>query len=127
MLAMIWKVIIKSINSMENKKIIIAVVIILFVSLSFLIYRSNHLKVPQWWVVYFSNAKDSSLNFTIENNSAKTDFHWQVTADNNIVSQGDAQVGKEEIKNISIENINAKKVIVDVSSGSEKREIYKNL
>lgn len=84
---------------------------------------------PQWWSIYFANAKDQSLNFTIENHTDQTDFLWQVLVNKNITQEGDEQVAKGETKDVIIENNTSeqKKVIINVFSGEEKREIYKNL
>ena len=114
---------------MENKKIIISIVALLFLSLGFLIYHSEHMPEPKWWSIYFVNTKDQSLNFTIENHTSKTNFHWQVLDEKNKLSEGDVEIKKDEIKDVIIDNIglNQKKINIQVSSDTENREIYKNL
>jgi len=113
---------------MEGKKIIISIIVLLFLSTSFLIYRAQHMPEPKWWSIYFSNAKDQSLNFSIENHTNRNDFHWQVLDGKNKLNEGDVKIKKDEIRNVIIENISLgqKKVLIEVSSGDEKREIYKN-
>lgn len=114
---------------MESKKIIVPIVIFLFFSTAFLIYRAENMPEPKWWSAYFVNAKDESLNFTIENHSDKKDFHWQIIADNKKLDEANIQVDKDDVKIIKIENnINkANKITVEIVSEGEKREIYKML
>jgi len=82
-----------------------------------------------WWAIYFSNAKDQSVSFTIENHTDQTNFHWQVLKDNNKINEGDIQVSRDKTKDVIINNTELEqgKIIIQVSSGEEKREIYKNL
>jgi len=114
---------------MENKKIIISIVALIFLSMSFLIYRAENMPEPNWWVAYFSNAKDLSSDFVIENHSEKNIFHWQALVEKNKVVEGDIEIEKDQTKSIVLGDINPerRKIIIEVFKGEEKREIYKNL
>jgi ABC-type transport system involved in cytochrome bd biosynthesis fused ATPase/permease subunit len=79
------------------------------------------------WAIYFENPKDNSLNFTIENHSNNTNFHWQTLADNSPVNQGNVTMKLGETKTVplSLTNIENKKITIVVTSGEGKKEIYK--
>ena len=121
---------------MNQKKIISFLIVFLFISFFYLAYVEkkqadlNYQK--NWWVLSFDNPKDNTLNFSIENHSNKTNFHWEVMADGNILKEGDLVIikgGKElrseasELSSLSLEN---KKISVKVSADGEMKEIYKN-
>lgn len=114
------------------KKIISSIIILFLSSAILLSWHETRLASPQnqnWWSLYFVNAKDNSLDFTIENNSNQTNFHWTLSDDNNKITEGDVQINKGEKKEINFPKAqpseNGKKA-VDVTAGSDKKEIYKN-
>lgn len=116
---------------MSNKSIILSLIIFLLFSLGFLAYTETQQQSPtsqNWWVVYFSNPKDESLDFVIENNSNETIFHYKILDEkNNLLKGENTQIAKGTQKEISpIENLGSKKIIIQISAGDEKREIYKN-
>jgi hypothetical protein len=84
-----------------------------------------------WWAVYFENPKDNGLQFVIENKEEKKDFRWELWLGENKVQEGLESVAKdgkktvEPNKNLSLAYKG--KITLKVSSGEEKREIYKNL
>ena len=118
---------------MNNHKIIViatgVLLLISFIFLSAIERKQANINNTNIWMTYFENPKDNSLNFIIENHSNDNNFHWQVLADKSIVSQGDQTVSIGENKTISINTADTfnKKMTVSVTSGSTKKEIYKNL
>ena len=115
---------------MSNKSIILSLLIFLLFSLGFLAYTETQQQSPtnqNWWVVYFLNPKDESLDFIIENNSDETGFHYEISGGENNLEEADVEIAKGTKKEIFLnENIASEKIIIRVSAGSEKREIYKN-
>ncbi|MCX6763755.1 MAG: hypothetical protein NTZ97_03440 [Candidatus Moranbacteria bacterium] len=116
---------------MQEKKIIIFIAVLFILSSVFLFFISdrylNSEAQKDWWSAYFVNAKDASLNFVIENHSQNNNFHWEVSKDNNKLNEGDVNISKGDMKSIDLNNINATgKIIIDVSDGTDKKEIYKN-
>lgn len=83
-----------------------------------------------WWIVYFTDPKNSSLDFVIENHSDKNYFNYDIFDGNNRVSGGGVIIGKGETKIIALDEklgqIENKKITIRVSDGLELKEIYKN-
>jgi hypothetical protein len=114
----------------QQTKIIIFIVVLFVLSSSLLFFINdrylNSEASKNYWAVSFVNPKDNSLNFIIENHSQKNNFHWEVNSDNGKLSSGDINVGKGDTKNIDLNNTDlAGKIIIDVSDGENKKEIYK--
>lgn len=86
-----------------------------------------------WWVAYFENPADNSLNFTIENHSDKNNFHWEISADNQKINEGNIDIQKGSAWtstwtfDVQVDNYSGKKVMIRVSDGENKKEIYKTL
>lgn len=80
-----------------------------------------------WWSVSFDNPKSSDLSFTIENHSNKTNFHYIVLSGTEKSREGDAMVAKSATwkPSFQVDNLPGK-ITVIVSSGPDKKEIYKN-
>lgn len=117
---------------MNNKLIIIATSFFLLASFIFLSIterRQSNINTKNVWMIYFENPKDNSLNFTIENHSTETNFHWQILTDKSVTNQGDAVIKIGETKKIAVSptNITDKKISIIVTAGENKKEIYKNL
>lgn len=114
---------------MQQKKTIILIIALFAVSFSWLFLVSRNLENnTDWWAIYFSNPASDSLDFVIENNSDKTKFHWEILADNKMIEEGNAGIIKGQLENIKpAQNIEAGgRIIIQVISGEEKKEIYKN-
>lgn len=117
---------------MNNKTIVIFTVIFFLTSALFLAYTENKQSdenfQKDWWVLSFNNPKNDDLNFTIENHSQKTSFHWELISGMDTISGGDAKIAKGSTwtSNVQVENLTGK-IIIRVSDGSDKKEIYKNL
>lgn len=113
------------------KKIISSLIIFLVLSFLFLAYTETRQQSPasqNWWVVYFSNPKDESLNFVIENNSDQNNFHYIISTDNNLLKESEVSISKGIKKEITVSiDGTEKKITIRVSAGSDNREIYKNL
>lgn len=117
---------------MNNKIIILAIsffLLISFVYLSLTEKRQADINTKNVWMTYFENPKDSSLDFTIENHSSNTEFHWQILSDKDVIKNGDAVISNGKTQKISanIPDTANKKIIITVSTGEEKKEIYKSL
>ncbi len=120
------------INDMKQEIKIIFLFTILFVLSSGWLFYSNERHLDpnyrkNWWAVYFQKPKSDSLNFTIENHSDKSDFHWEVAAESGILQKADFKISKGEAKGFLV-NIprQQEKITINVSDGSENKEIYKN-
>lgn len=118
----------------SNKSIIISLIIFLLLSFGFLAYTETKQQSPDsqnWWTVYFEDPKNESLNFIIENNSDQTVFHYETLAQKSTTSSTDIEIKKGEKKNIEIikpdiESSGNMKFSIIVSTGNDKKEIYKN-
>jgi hypothetical protein len=80
------------------------------------------------WTLYFSDPKTDSLDFTIDNHSNRENFHFEILAGKTKVYDGDVTVsnGATKIIPVSISDITNKKIIISVTIGDNKKEIYKN-
>jgi hypothetical protein len=116
---------------MKEKKIILILVLFLLASFSYLAFvetRQADLNYQKnWWVVYFENPRNESLNFTIENHSDQNKFHWEVLQDKTKLSEGEAQISKGEKNTIPVDlkDVIGKKITISISDSKEKKEIYK--
>lgn len=114
---------------MNNKIIITFLIIFLIASFFCLAYaEQNQYKESDFWALYFSDPKDSNLNFIIENYGDKTNFHWEILADKDKIDEGNITIfkGNKEIINLSELGDENKKITIIVSDGDKKKEIYKN-
>jgi len=121
------------INDMQ-KKIITFLIVLFILSSAYLFYISKNYNDPNynknWWAIYFENPKSDALSFVIENHSDKTSFHYVILSGVDKIEEKDISINKGEIKNIKLEKISLvgnKKIIIQVFSSDEKKEIYKNL
>ena len=112
---------------MQQKKIIIFISILFLISSVYLFTRNSQYKnTDNWWALSFTDPKSDNLSFVIENFSTSPNFHWELFADKDKLSEGDAQINAEE-KEVVIDNkVLDKKMTIRVSSGQETKEIYKN-
>lgn len=116
---------------MKERKIILLLALFLIISFSYLAFvetRQADLNYQKnWWVVYFENPKDSSLNFTIENHSDTNNFHWEVLQDKTKISESDTQIPKGEKNTIplNLKDVIDKKITILISDSKDKEEIYK--
>ena len=117
----------------QSKKIIIFIIILLIASSVFLFGAERYYKNTtggNWWAVYFNNPKSQDLNFTIENSGASADFAWELWLGDKKVREGKETIAEKDKKTIeTTQEISValkERAIIKVSSGEEKREIYKN-
>jgi hypothetical protein len=116
---------------MQQKKLILFIIILFIISSAYLLavgLKFESLNFGQnWWTVYFASPKSNDFNFVIENHSDSTNFHWIILTDKEKIKEGDVKVESGKMENIKPAGINATgKVIIEVSAGDEKKEIYKN-
>ncbi len=94
--------------------------------LSYIETRQQSPASQNWWVVYFSDPKNESLNFVIENNSNETNFHYDILSGENKSKEADIEIAKGTKKDIPVGDIASNgKIIIQVTAGNEKKEIYK--
>ncbi len=90
----------------------------------------SHKYAKGWWSLSFDNPKTNDLSFEIENFTSKSDFHWELLADNAQISEGDASIGHGKTQEIKIDADKAqsdKRMIIRISLGTDTKEIYKNI
>ncbi len=117
---------------MSNKIIIISTTLFLLVSFIFLSVEEKKqadINTKNVWMTYFLAPKDSSLNFSIENHSSHTNFHWQILSDKDVSKEGDVTVslGKTVTIPVTLSPTDSagKKITISVTTDGEKKEIYK--
>lgn len=120
--------------SNQSKKIIILIISLLFLSSASLFFFENYYKKTtggNWWVVYFENPKSDDLTFIIESKKTESNFAWELWLGNNKIKEGKENVSEGGEKTINPTrgiNLNYQgRASVKISSGEDKREIYKNL
>jgi len=116
-----------------QKKLILFIIIIFFVSSAYLLAVGNKFGDlnfgHDWWAVNFINPKDNNLDFSIENHSNSSDFHWTISKDKEKLAEGDTKIENRKIENIKpdfTKNVSGK-ITIEISTGNEKKNIYKNL
>ena len=120
---------------MNNKIIpiiILGMLLLSFVFLSVLETKQSNINSKNIWMLYFSDPKSSSLDFTIENHSQNKTFHWQILLDKTMVTEGDSTILLGSIKTLPVPtdsiDLSNKKITISVTdSNSNKKEIYKDL
>lgn len=121
---------------MSQKKIIIAFILLFIASSFWLFYQSEKQSDPNsgktWWSLYYKTPIDNSLNFSIENHSDKTNFHWELLDGVSKIQEDDTIIPKGETGNVMFQDLNLdsfkdKKISIKVSADGEVKEIYKNL
>ncbi len=117
---------------MQNKIIIATFILLSVLSFSFLAYteeKNKNINAQNIWFLYFNSPKDQSLNFSIENHTDNTKFHWEILADKNKTREGTLTVKKgaiEKINPLGISDTANKKMLVRVTAGDNSvKEIYK--
>lgn len=118
---------------MQQRKIIIFIIVIFVVSAIYLLAIGSKYQNANfsrgWWSAYFVDLKDNSLDFVIKNNDSGADFHWTVLANNEKLEEGNVNVdmGDQKMIRTDLNNIPPGKVVIEVSTGKDKQDIYKNL
>ena len=115
---------------MHQKKIIIFIALFFVAASAYLFYVSdqglNSSAGKSWWAVYFEEPQGANLGFVIENHSPQTNFHWEIKADNQKIEAGEVVIKTGESKNIRPEIKDLRgRLLITVSSGNAKKEIYK--
>lgn len=117
---------------MQQRNIIIFVVVLFVASSFWLFYQSSIQTDPNlnenWWLLNFNDPKSNNLDFTIENHSNQTGFHWRVVENSQILKQGDVQIKKGASQEVAVPQVKTPgRVDVQVTSGNSRENIYKNL
>jgi hypothetical protein len=116
----------------KNNLIIISTLLFFLVCGFFLVYtqtkQMNLANAKTWWTAYFQDPKSEDLSFDIENHSSSNSFHWEADSGNNILSQGNETIPNNQTKKIPLSNLDSQnqKIIIMISNGKDKKEIYKN-
>ena len=82
---------------MQNKIIIGVFIFCLMLSFSFLAYsekKKQDINTQNLWFLYFSDPKSSALDFSVENHTDKTEFHWELFSDKTKLQDGNLSVKK---------------------------------
>ena len=115
---------------MQQRKIIIFLIFLFLASSVWLFRVSDNLLNPNtngnWWSIYFSDPKSSSLNFVIENHSDQSEFNWKILEKNQTKKEGIEKIEKGEKKEIIIDGSFKNKIIIQVNAENDRKEIYKN-
>ncbi|HRY82174.1 MAG TPA: hypothetical protein P5232_00495 [Candidatus Moranbacteria bacterium] len=115
---------------MKNKLIISAVIFSFLLSASLLSWnekkQSDENVGKNWWSLYFVEPKSDVFDFVIENHSDKNNFEWTILSDKEKIKEGAFEIKKGEKGRINFSLSSDKKITIQVISGNEKKEIYKN-
>ena len=117
----------------QSEKIIFFIVLLFIVGASYLFSIDSRYNNPQynqdWFALSFSQPQTNNFDFTIENFTSQSDFHWEILTEEKKISEGFAIIAPRNKKEIKIEaDIQEKgKITVRVSSPKETGEIYKNI
>lgn len=83
-----------------------------------------------WWSIYFIDPKSQTdISFIIDNHGDKQNFHWTVSSADGTIKESDTKIEKEVMYKIKLDapqNISGKNIMIEVSDGENKKEIYKN-
>lgn len=108
--------------------LVISSILISFSYLSWIQYSQHDYDFDKnWWVLYFENPKNSSLDYLIENHSDMTDFHSEIFLEKQKVSESDFTLQKNERKRFPVDttDLQDKKVTIVITTGEQKKEVYK--
>lgn len=102
-----------------------------FVFLSLVEKKQSNINSKNIWTLYFSDPKNDSLDFTIENHSQNKVFHWQILLDKIVVTEGDSTITLGDKKTITVPkndiDLSDKKITISViDANNNKKEVYKN-
>jgi hypothetical protein len=118
----------------NSKKILFSLALFFIGCLSYLAYiekqQQDYNYGKSWWTIYFINPQEKELSFVIENHSSQKNFHWEILAGKDRLSQGDVTAALGEKKTINVQapqNIANQQVIIKISTPKDSKEIYKNL
>jgi hypothetical protein len=118
---------------MKKTTLIIAITIFFFIIFGFFLAlkensQMNLANSKTWWTAYFVNPNSQDLSFIIENHSAQNNFHWEIISSGVSLSKGDENIANNKSKTITITNQDSqnKKIGIIITSGNNKKEIYKN-
>lgn len=116
-----------------SEKCLILIFCLLFVSSSLFLFWKNERELDpdqgkSWWTLSFAtpeNRKD--LTFIIENHSAQTDFHYQITEEKRILKEATVEInlGAQQRITPDIAPHTTARTSIIVTSGTEKKEIYR--
>lgn len=118
------------INQPSNKIIILSLAFFILVSFFFLAFiqqrQQNSADQDAWWVLYFTDIRSDNLNFAIENHAVAADFHWELFQNKDKMQAGDIKIEQGAVwtSNIQATDLTGT-IIIKVSTGKDKKEIYK--
>lgn len=120
-----------------QQKIIIAFITIFFILSSAYLFNVSEKKQDpglnkNWWIAYFENPTDNSLDFTIENYSSSKDFSWEAISKDtdSTIESGKETIVSGQTKKINFATDVQKEDLITIhitTDQQETKEIYKNI
>jgi len=123
---------IKTDNMQQQIKIILFFLSLFLLSSVYLFAIDSRYNNPKnnssWYAIFFNQAKSNSLDFTIENFSSQTNFHWELLSNKEKIASGDTEIETNAKETITLPEKSEEKTkyTVRVSAGNLTQEIYKN-
>ena len=119
-------------NFFTSEKFLILFFSLLFFSSAWFLFAQNERVLDpnqgkSWWTLSFVIPKDkNSLDFLVENHGVETNFHYQVIAGKELLTEGSfsAKRGEQTTVSPTMTPSDTRTSIV-VSLGTEKKEIYR--
>jgi len=118
---------------MNDRKIIIAVIILIIASFFYLSYKESaiekHAGRNQGWFLYFNDPKSRDLSFTVENYEEGKEFKWALYLDKDKIQEGSEFISFDSKKSVSPEfnlpETDRMKFTIEVTDGKEDKKINK--
>jgi hypothetical protein len=90
-------------------------------------HKMNDRSENGWWSVYFNSTKDNSLDYTVENESKRGRFNWEIYQNEKSIERGFVDVGNGErvIVSPQAEIVPGKAYLIKIRGLEGTKEIYK--
>ena len=119
-------------NMLLSEKSVIVIFSLLFAASALFLFWQNESELDpnyqkDWWVLSFAAPKDQeSFDFTVENHSLATEFHYRIVADKETLAEETVQIASGSTATITpVFAHSEKRTAVIVTSGSKTQEIYR--
>ncbi len=119
----------------NQQKIIIAFIVFLFIASSLYLFYANEREMnydfnKNWWLAYFNEPRDQSVNFILENHSDSSVFDYEIMIGKNKIYEEKIFLEKGSFLKIDldkkIKNAENEKITIRISDKKTIQEIYKN-